>query len=301
VFDGFAEFDIAVSGTTIHGRRGGNGPPLLLLHGIPETHLMWHRVAPALAERHTVVVTDLRGYGGSGTPPSTDDHAPYAMRELARDQVEVMRSLGYDRFGVVGHDRGARCAYRLALDHPDAVTRLAVLDIVPTGTAFERADMRFSLGYWIWSFLAAPAPVPETLIAASPSTLVDHMLDAWADNDVFPPEVRAAYTRQFTDLEHVHAICEQYRAAATLDYQHDQARGRIRCPVLALWGAGGAVDEWYDPLAVWREWADDVQGHAVGAGHFLPEEAPEEIVRELQAFFPAARFRIRRLRSTFKR
>jgi haloacetate dehalogenase len=288
VFNGFAEFDIAVSGTTIHGRSAGDGPPLLLLHGIPETHLMWHRVAPALTERHTVVVTDLRGYGDSGTPPSTDDHAPYAMRELARDQVEVMHELGFAQFGVAGHDRGARCAYRMALDHPDAVTGLAVLDIVPTGTAFARADMRFSLGYWVWTFLAAPAPVPETLIAAAPATLVEHMLDTWADADVFPPDVRAAYTRQFADPDHVHAICEQYRAAATLDHQHDLAdhgRVKIRCPVLALWGAGGAVDEWYDPLAVWREWADEVRGHAVAAGHFLPEEAPTEIIRELQGFF----------------
>lgn len=285
MFDGFVEFDIAVSGTTIHGRRGGSGPPLLLLHGIPETHLMWHRVAPALAQQHTVVVTDLRGYGDSGTPPSTDDHAPYAMRELARDQVELMRELGYDRFGLAGHDRGARCAYRLALDHAEAVTGLAVLDIVPTGTAFARADMRFSVGYWVWTFLGAPAPVPETLIAASPATLVEHMLGAWADADVFPPDVRAAYTRQFADPAHVHAICEQYRAAATLDYEHDHEPGRIGCPVLALWGAGGAVDEWYDPLAVWREWADDVHGHAVDAGHFLPEEAPDEIVQELTAFF----------------
>lgn len=288
MFDGFAEFDIAVSGTTIHGRRGGDGPPLLLLHGIPETHLMWHRVAPALAERHTVVVTDLRGYGDSGTPPSADDHAPYAMRELARDQVEVMRSLGFAQFGVAGHDRGARCAYRIALDHPDAVTGLAVLDIVPTGTAFERADVRFSLGYWVWTFLAAPAPVPETLIAAAPSTLVDHMLETWANADVFPPEVRAAYTRQFADPEHLHAICEQYRAAATLDHQHDLAdhgRTKIRCPVLALWDGTGSVAEWYDPLAVWREWADDVRGHAVSAGHLLPEEAPDEIVQEFTPFF----------------
>jgi haloacetate dehalogenase len=285
VFDGFAEFDLAVSGTTIHGRRGGNGPPLLLLHGIPETHLMRHRVAPDLAARHTVVVTDLRGFGDSGTPPSTDDHAPYAMRELARDQAEVMRALGYDRFAVAGHDRGARCAYRLALDHPDAVSGLAVLDIVPTGTAFARADMRFSLGFWVWTFLAAPAPVPETLIAASPSTLVEHMLGEWADADVFAPEVRAAYTRQFADPEHVHAICEQYRAAATLDYRHDQAADRIHCPVLALWSSTGSVAEWYDPLAVWREWADDVRGHAMAAGHFLPEEAPDEIVQELKGFF----------------
>src|SRR6266536_2184517 len=171
MYEGFDEFDVVVSATTIHGRRGGDGPPLLLLHGTPETHLMWHRVAPALAERHTVVVTDLRGFGDSGKPPSAGDHAPYSMREIALDQVELMKRFGHERFGVAGHDRGARCAYRMALDHPEIVTRLAVLDIVPTGDAFHRADMDFSLDYWVWSFLAAPFPVPEELIRHSPATI----------------------------------------------------------------------------------------------------------------------------------
>ncbi|HEY7049606.1 MAG TPA: alpha/beta hydrolase [Jatrophihabitantaceae bacterium] len=287
-FERFDEFDLSVRGTTIHGRVAGNGPPLLLLHGIPETHLMWHRVAPALTEQHTVVVTDLRGYGASGTPPSTADHAPYSMREIAADQVEVMRRLGHERFGVAGHDRGARCAYRMALDHPDAVTRLAVLDIVPTGTAFARADRAFSLGYWVWTFLAAPCPVPETLIAASPATVVDHMLDAWSTADAFPSEIRAAYVEAFCDPDTVHAICEEYRAAATLDFEHDQAdHGRIKisCPVLALWSDSGAVAEWYEPLEVWGEWADDVRGGPIAAGHFLPEEAPDETIRQLRDFF----------------
>ena len=179
MFDGFEELDVPTSGTTIHGRRGGTGPPVLLLHGIPETHLMWHRVAPRLAEHFTVVATDLRGFGDSGKPPSTADHGPYSMRELARDQVQVMHTLGYARFSVVGHDRGARCAYRLALDHPEAVSRLAVLDIVPTGDAFRRADRDFALHFWVWSFLAAPEPVPERLIAGAPGVFVNHMLDAW--------------------------------------------------------------------------------------------------------------------------
>ena len=194
MFDGFQAIDVATSGTTIHGVRGGQGPPVLLLHGIPETHVMWHRVAPRLAERFTVVATDLRGFGDSGRPPSAPDHAPYSMREIARDQVEVMHTLGYDRFSVVGHDRGARCAYRLALDHPHAVSRLAVLDIVPTADAFGRADRDFSLQFWVWSFLAAPEPVPERLIVQAPAVLVDHMLEAWSDvPDAFPPEVRAEY------------------------------------------------------------------------------------------------------------
>jgi haloacetate dehalogenase len=288
VFDGFEAFDVPTSGTTIHGRRGGNGPPVLLLHGFPETHLMWHRVAPRLAERFTVVATDLRGFGDSGKPPSTADHAPYGMRELARDQVQVMHALGYARFGVVGHDRGARCAYRMALDHPRAVSRLAVLDIVPTGEAFRRADMDFALGFWVWSFLAAPEPVPEQLIARAPAVVVDYMLDTLSEvRDAFPPELRAEYIDKLSAPETIHAICEEYRAAATLDYRDDEAdRGkrRIGCPVLALWGHTGAVARWYEPLAVWRTWAGDVQGGPVTAGHFLAEEAPDETVRRLIPF-----------------
>ncbi|MFC9972067.1 alpha/beta fold hydrolase [Spirillospora sp. NPDC127200] len=288
MYEGFEEFDIATAGTTIHGRRGGHGPPVLLLHGIPETHLMWHRVAPRLAEHHTVVATDLRGYGDSGTPPSAPDHAPYSMRALAADQVEVMRELGHDRFAVVGHDRGARCAYRMALDRPGAVERLAVLDIVPTAEAFRRADKDFSLGYWVWSFLAAPEPVPERMVAAAPDVFVEHMLDAWsAVPGAFPAEVRAEYVAKFGDPATVHAVCEEYRAAATLDLRHDEAdrgRRRIACPTLVLWSDSGPVDAWYRPLEVWREWADDVRGHSVRAGHFLPEEAPEETARSLLAF-----------------
>jgi haloacetate dehalogenase len=288
VFEGFEEFDIPTSGTTIHGRRGGDGPPVLLLHGIPETHLMWHRVAPRLAERCTVVATDLRGFGRSGTPPSAPDHAPYSMRELARDQAEVMAALGLGEFSVVGHDRGARCAYRMALDHPDSVSRLAVLDIIPTGEAFGRADMAFSLGFWVWSFLAAPEPVPEQMISAAPGVIVDYMLDTWsASAGSFPAAVRATYVEQFSAPARVHAICEQYRAAATLDYAHDQAdlgRRRITCPTLVLWSAGGPVSSWYKPLEIWRAWADDVRGAAIGAGHFLPEEAPGQTARQLLDF-----------------
>lgn len=250
---------------------------------------MWHRVAPALAEHHTVIATDLRGYGASGKPASTPDHAPYSMRQLATDQLEVMRALGHDRFAVAGHDRGARCAYRLALDHPQAVDRLAVLDIVPTGDTFRGADMEFSLGFWIWSFLAAPYPVPEQLIAKSPATLVDHMLDSWADvQDVFSAEIRQVYIDNFASPERVHAICEQYRAAATLDFEHDEAdRGarKIQCPVLALWSDSGAVAARYEPLDVWKQWAEDVHGGAVHSGHFIPEEAPEVTIDEFVRFF----------------
>jgi haloacetate dehalogenase len=289
MFDGFEEFDISTSGASIHGRRGGNGPPVLLLHGIPETHLMWHRVAPHLAEHYTVVATDLRGYGDSGKPPSTTDHEPYSMRAIGRDQIEVMRSLGYDEFRIVGHDRGARCAYRLALDRPDAVVRLAVMDVVPTGDAYRRAEKKFSLAYWVWSFLAAPEPVPEHFIGAAPANLVNFMLDTWPEvKDAFPAEVRAEYTEKFRHPDTVHAICEEFRAAATLDYQQDEAdRGirKIACPVLVLWSRRGSVAHLYDdPLGIWREWSDDIRGGPVAVGHFIPEEAPEETTRQLLDF-----------------
>ncbi|WP_433220615.1 alpha/beta fold hydrolase [Dactylosporangium sp. CS-047395] len=289
-FAGFKAFDIATTGTTIHGCTAGSGPPVLLLHGIPETHLMWRDVAPRLAEHHTVVATDLRGYGDSGKPPSTPDHEPYSMRSIGRDQLEVMRHLGYDRFAVVGHDRGARCAYRLALDHPEAVERLAVLDIVPVGAAYARADRAFTMAYWQWAFLGAPEPVPERYLAAAPGVLVDYMTTAWTEvSDAIPAGVRAEYAAKLADPATAHAICEEFRAAQTIDVRHDdedRARGRtIQAPVLFLWGARGAVAQLYpDPLAIWREFAGDVRGEPVPVGHFIPEEAPQDTAHRLLEF-----------------
>jgi haloacetate dehalogenase len=292
--DGFESMEIDTGEARIFLRRAGSGPPLLLLHGFPQTHLMWRGVAPALARDFTVVCADLRGYGQSSCPASACDHAPYAKRALASDMVRVMEALGFVRFSLAGHDRGGRVAYRMALDHPDRVTRLAVLDILPTETVWARADARLALGYWPWSLLAQPEPLPERLLAAAPEVVVDNALGSWGSPaGVFGEDVRAAYVDALRDAAHVHAICEEYRAAATIDRAHDQADlaagRRIGCPVLALWGAGGALDTWYSgeggPLALWRAWTDDVQGHAIGAGHFFPEEAPGPTAEALRRFF----------------
>jgi haloacetate dehalogenase len=289
MFEGFEQAMIDTGEAVIRVRHGGNGRPVLLLHGIPQTHIMWHKIAPRLAQDFTVVAVDLRGYGDSSKPPTTPDHAPYSKRAMARDQVEVMRQLGFERFFVVGHDRGGRCAYRMALDHPQRVLKLAVLDIVPTGKAFRRADMAFGLAFWVWFFLAQPYDLPERVLGAAPHMFLDYMLDGWSGvAGSFSQEVRAEYARSFHDPKTLHAIREEYRAATTLDYQHDEAdrgRRRITCPVLALWSRQGVLQAWYDVLAVWRDWADDVRGRAVDCGHFLAEEAPDETYTELSAFF----------------
>jgi haloacetate dehalogenase len=294
MFSGFDTATVDVGETTIFLRRKGRGPPLLLLHGFPQTHVMWHRVAPALAEEFTVVCADLRGYGASGKPPSGPDHAPYAKGTMARDMVRVMQALGFARFAVAGHDRGARVAYRLALDHPDRVERLAVLDTIPTGEAFERAEARFALAFWPWSLLAQPTPLPERLIAADPEIVVDSALGGWgSDLTSFPAEIRNAYVDALRNPETIHAICEEYRAAATLDVAHDieDRRGgrHIACPLLVLWAAGGALDTWYDdaggPLGIWRAWATHVTGRAIAGGHFFPEQNAGETIAELRRFF----------------
>jgi haloacetate dehalogenase len=242
MFSGFASTVVDVGETTIFIRRKGNGRPMLLLHGFPQTHVMWHRVAPTLAEEFTVVCADLRGYGASGKPPSRPDHAPYAKRVMARDMVRLMAALGFPHFAVAGHDRGGRVAYRMALDHPECIARLALLDVIPTGEAWQRADARFALAFWPWSLLAQPAPLPERLLLAAPEVVVDDPLGAWgSERASFPSPVRAAYIAALRDPDTVHAICDEYRAAATLDLAQDtkdqRAGRRIVRPVLVLWSA----------------------------------------------------------------
>jgi haloacetate dehalogenase len=291
LFPGFELDRIDLGEVTVRVRRGGEGPPLLLLHGHPQTHVMWHAVAPALAERFTVVAPDLRGYGESSKPETTPDHEPYSKRAMARDQVELMGRLGFAPFGVCGHDRGARCAYRLALDHPARVERLAVLDIVPTGDAFRLADMRFALAYWHWFFLAQPGCLAERMIGADPEAF--YFSQRYQDRALFVPEALEDYLRCARRPETIHAMCEDYRAGATVDFALDEAdRGkrRVECPVLVLWGSRGKVAEVHDDvLAIWRDWAGDVRGRAIDCGHFLAEEAPAETLRELLDFFGVER------------
>jgi haloacetate dehalogenase len=291
-FENFAALDVQVQETRIFLRRFGAGPAVLLLHGFPQTHLMWRSVAPLLARRFTVVCADLRGYGRSGCPASAPDHAPYAKRAMASDMVSVMEKLGFPRFSLAGHDRGARVAYRLALDYPRQVERLAVLDVVPTADTWELADKRLATAFWPWSLLAQPEPLPERLLSAAPDAVIDDALGGWGSPaNAFGPEVRAAYVAALRDPAHVHAICEEYRAAATLDHEHDlqdRRAGRgIAC--LVLWSGRGPLGSWYaergGPLALWRAWANDVRGGPLDAGHFFPEEMPERTAQELSGFF----------------
>lgn len=285
MFKGFGLSMIDTGEAILRVRHGGSGPPLLLLHGHPQTHVMWHKIAPWLARDFTVVAPDLRGYGESSKPPTTPDHEPYSKRAMARDQVALMQHFGFEHFFVAGHDRGGRCAYRLALDHPARVRKLAVLDIIPTGEAFRRADMQFGLGFWHWFFLAQPYDLPERLIGGNPNNYYFH-----TGRQLFDPDALADYLRCVHNPATIHAMCEDYRAGATIDYHLDEAdRGQrqIRYPILVLWSRQGELEAWYDVLAIWREWATDVQGRALDCGHYLAEEAPEETYAELHAFFTA--------------
>jgi haloacetate dehalogenase len=290
IFDGFTLEHVAVSAGELRLRRGGKGPPLLLLHGNPQTHAMWHKVAPELAKSYSVYCPDLRGYGGSLKPPATPDHAPYAKREMAKDMVELMAHFGHQRFRVAAHDRGARVAHRLAVDHPQRVEKLCVMDIIPTLEHFERADMRMALGYYHWFWFAQPHPFPENVICAAP--------DAWwrahtsrepKPPDFFQREALADYLRAIHSPEMIRGMCEDYRAAATIDLEHDRASraagDKVQCPLLVLWGRKAKIEAWYDALEVWRQYCSaGVTGGPVNSGHYLAEEAPGEVLQKLASF-----------------
>jgi haloacetate dehalogenase len=291
MFDGFSECYLPTGRGTVFARVGGSGPPVLLLHGYPQTHLMWRAAAALLASRFTVVAADLPGYGASFRPAAAPDHAAHSKRALAVDLVQAMSAAGFERFAVVGHDRGGRVGYRLALDHPGRLTALAVLDIVPTGEVWTRADASLALGYWHWAFLAQPAPLPERLIGADPGAFFDfhvRALGLGAAPGRYPAEVMAVYRRLLDDPGTVQAICEDYRAGAGIDREHDDAdlgRHRIECPVHVLWSAHGALPRLYgDVLDVWRPWARQVTGQPMTTSHFVAEDQPEQTADILTEF-----------------
>jgi haloacetate dehalogenase len=290
-FPGFEHRHIETSGARIYLTTGGSGPPLLLLHGYPQTHLMWRNLAPRLAAEFTVVVPDLRGYGDSSKPPAGPDNSNYSKRALAQDQVETMATLGFERFMVAGHDRGARVAHRLARDHPQRIERLALLDIVPTLYRFETIDQKAATSSWHWFFLIQPSGFPERLIGAEAEFFLRHQLGALLREPAkLEPEAFAEYLRCFKNPETIRATCDEYRAGATIDLIHDRAdRGhRLTMPLLMLWGERSSQGSGYDILSVWRDHAEDVTGHAVNSGHFLAEEAPEDTYRALRDFFTGA-------------
>lgn len=292
MFAGFTEMQIETSGAKIHLVRGGSGPPILLLHGYPQTHVMWHRVAPRLAEHFMVVAPDLRGYGDSTKPsvygqPSVAAHIGYAKRTMAQDQVAVMHALGFEQFAVVGHDRGGRVAHRMALDHTERVTRLAVLDIMPTHYIFTTIDQDLATAMYHWFFLIQPYDFPEKLIGADPIYYLHQKIGGWGPGlKTFAPEALAEYERCFRNPETIHATCEDYRAAASIDLVHDEAdrHRKVTCPMLVLWGGRSKQHIQRDLVAIWQAYAAQVQGRALDTGHFLAEERPAETTDELLAF-----------------
>ena len=284
MFDGFTRQRIKTQETTINLVRGGSGYPVLLLHGYPQTHVCWHRVAPVLAERFTVVCPDLRGFGDSGKPPSDPQHLAYSKRVMAQDQVEVMQSLGFSEFAVVGHDRGARVAHRMALDHSEKITKLALLDIIPTSTAFASVDKEMATAAFNWFFSIQPDELPERLIGAEPAFYLRWILDHWSgERGALAKEAVGEYERCFDEAA-IRATNEEFRATATIDLTHDETdqQRKISCPTLLLWSASSWKT--FDLLEVWRERAADVRGSAFECGHFLPEEDPERTASELVHF-----------------
>ncbi len=287
----FATSQVEVAGNTVFVRRYGTGPAILLVHGFPRTSLMWRFLAPRLAENHTVICVDLRAYGRSGIPASTDDHFPYSKRAMAEELVDVMGTLGFPTFTLIGHDRGGRVSYRMALDHPKNVERLAVLDVIPIFEAWSRCDMRFAQTYWPWILLSQKKPLPESYLVGAPEAVFYNPFGQGS----FGPEILDEYVSTFRDPARVHGICEEYRAAATIDVEHDradkEASKRIECPMLHLWAEGGPLDTFYTkeggPLGIWRQWAPQVQGQAMKGGHFFPEENPDgtaDVVKQFLSY-----------------
>ena len=284
----FEGAEIKVGDNTIFIRRYGSGAPVLMVHGFPRTSLMWQHMAPQLASNHTVICVDLRGYGRSGVPDSTEDHYPYTKRAMGNELVALMDKLGFPKFNLVGHDRGGRVAYRLTLDHPERVQRLAVFDVIPISEAWGLADTKFAMTYWPWSLLSQKSPLPEKYLLGAPDAVFDNPFGAGS----FSPEVKAEYVHTYRDPRRVHAICEEYRAAAGLDIEHDKVdqkeSRRITCPMLHLWAAGGPLDTFYGQeggaLGIWRKWANSVEGQANEGGHFFPEENPTETAEVLKRF-----------------
>ena len=283
---GFKQSQFKTSGASINFVTGGGGPGLLLLHGSPQTHIMWRKIAPQLSERFTLVIPDLRGYGDSSKPPDGENHFGYSKRAMAQDQVELMKSLGFDKFALLGHNRGGRVAHRLVLDHEDMVTKVAVLDIVPTYKLFHSVTKEFATVYFHWFFLIQPTPFPETLIGSSAEFYLKSRIFNKVPAGAIDSRAFDEYLRCFRDPSMIHANCEDYRAAATIDLEHDAADldKKIACPVLALWAEQGAMQPLYNVLDTWKERASNVTGRPIPGGHFLPEESPQAVLEELEKF-----------------
>lgn len=291
MFNDFEPFDVHTGTVTIHGVRKGRGEPLLLLHGYPQTHVIWHKIAPKLAEHFTVIATDLRGYGDSSKPDGGEQHAAYSKRAMAHDQVAVMRHCGFERFYVAGHDRGGRVAHRMALDHPERVQKIAVLDIAPTHWMYTTTDLEFARGYYHWFLLIQPYDLPEQMIAANVEHWLRSKFGQWGrDRQAITDEAYAEYLRCFKDFAAIHASCEDYRASAGIDLQHDEQdmHTNISAPLLVLWGEKGFVGRKYDLLNVWKQRAAHVHGYGLPCGHYLPEEAPEQTLQAFLDFFASS-------------